>query len=95
VLPDFFCYTQEVTFTKKEVLYLAFIEFTENYEDLSTDMGFQFKFYCERCKDGYMSTFKANALGVVGGLLKGASNIVGGIFGKAQDTAYEVQRVVG
>ena len=74
---------------------MASIEFTQNYDDLSTDMGFQFKFYCERCGDGYMSTFKTNALGVVGGLLRGASSLVGGVFGRAGNTAYEVQRAVG
>jgi len=34
------------------------IEFTDNYQDLSTDKGFQFKFCCERCGNGYMSTHK-------------------------------------
>ena len=29
----------------------------ENYEDLSTDKGFQFRFYCERCTDGFTSRF--------------------------------------
>ncbi len=31
------------------------IEFTDNYEDLSTDEGFQFLFYCERCDTDYLS----------------------------------------
>ncbi len=26
-----------------------FIEFTNNYRDLSTDRGFQWEFRCERC----------------------------------------------
>ena len=34
------------------------IKFTDNYEDLSTDQGFQFKFRCERCGDGFMSSFQ-------------------------------------
>lgn len=29
------------------------------------------------------------------GLLRGASSLVGGVFGKAGDTAYEVQRAIG
>jgi hypothetical protein len=29
----------------------------ENYEDLSTDKGYQFRFYCERCSDGFTSRF--------------------------------------
>jgi len=74
---------------------MASIEFTDNYQDLSTDMGFQFKFNCERCGDGYMSTFRSNAIGVVGGLLRGASSFLGGALGNVGHTAYEVQRAVG
>lgn len=59
------------------------IPFTDNYQDLSTESGYQFKFICEKCGNGYMSTFQksttgmlSNALGVVGGLLGGkAANI--------------------
>jgi hypothetical protein len=32
------------------------IEFTDNFEDLSTDQGFQFKFRCERCGDSSKRT---------------------------------------
>ena len=71
------------------------IEFTQNYQDLSTDVGFQFKFMCERCGDGFMSTFDRNVLGTAGGLLRSASGFLGDIFGKAADSAYEVQRAVG
>ena len=42
------------------------IEFTDNYQDLSTDQGFQFKFHCERCGDGFMSSFQTNTIGVAG-----------------------------
>jgi hypothetical protein len=31
--------------------------FTRNYEDNSTDAGFQFTFYCDICKDGFKSSF--------------------------------------
>ena len=71
------------------------IEFTDNYQDLSTDQGFQFKFMCERCGDGYMSSFQPNTLGLAGGLLRGAGNLLGGIFGQAGSTAYEIQQAVG
>ena len=74
---------------------MAAIEFTNNYEDLSTDQGFQFKFYCERCGDGFMSSFQTNALGVAGSLLRGASSLLGGVLGRVGDSAYEVQRAVG
>lgn len=71
------------------------IEFTDNYEDLSTDQGFQFKFRCERCGDGFMSTFQTNTIGVAGSLLRGASSLLGGVFGNVANSAYEVQRAVG
>lgn len=71
------------------------IEFTDNYEDLSTDQGFQFKFRCERCGDGFMSSFQTNTLGVAGSLLRGAGNLLGGVFGQAASGAYEIQRAVG
>ncbi len=71
------------------------IEFTQNHQDLSTDVGFQFKFFCERCGDGFMSTFDRNMLGTAGGLLRSASGLLGDMFGRAADSAYEIQRAVG
>ena len=32
--------------------------FTRNYNDLSTDAGFQYEFYCDCCGNGFKSTFK-------------------------------------
>ncbi|HSN67725.1 MAG TPA: zinc ribbon domain-containing protein, partial [Thermoanaerobaculia bacterium] len=42
------------------------IRFTDNYDDLSTDRGYQFKFYCEKCGNGYMSSFIISKLGMAG-----------------------------
>jgi Double zinc ribbon len=74
---------------------MAVIEFTRNYEDLSTDQGFQFKFYCDRCGNGYMSSFQTNPLGMAGGFLRAAGGLFGGMLGSAGNSAYEVQRAVG
>jgi hypothetical protein len=71
------------------------IEFTQNHQDLSTDVGFQFKFFCERCGDGFVSSFDRNVLGTASGLLRSASGFLGDVFGRAADSAYEVQRAVG
>jgi hypothetical protein len=71
------------------------IEFTGNYEDLSTDKGYQFKFYCEKCGNGYMSTFQTSKLGMANSALQAAGNLFGGLFGRAAAGAYEIQRVVG
>ncbi|MBN2015344.1 zinc ribbon domain-containing protein [Candidatus Dojkabacteria bacterium] len=58
---------------------MANIPFTDNYEDMSNESGYQFKFICEKCGNGYMSTFKKSTTGV----LSGALNVVGNIFGGA------------
>lgn len=71
------------------------IRFTGNYEDLSTDRGYQFKFYCEKCHNGYMSTFQTSTMGTLGSAARVASNLFGGIFGSVADSTYEVQRAVG
>lgn len=60
-----------------------FIEFTDNYNDLSTDRGFQWEFYCERCANGYRSKFRPSATGLATEVLDVASGVLGGIFGTA------------
>lgn len=59
------------------------IEFTRNYSDLSTDKGFQFEFFCDRCGTGYRTRFQPSALGSVTSALDAAGNLFGGIFGQA------------
>jgi len=59
------------------------IEFTRNYSDLSTDRGFQFEFQCDRCGNGYKTTFQAWTMGTVSGALDAASSIFGGVLGQA------------
>src|SRR5512142_524431 len=71
------------------------IPFTGNYEDLSTDRGYQFKFYCEKCHNGYMSTFNVSKVGMAASAARVAGDLFGGIFGNAASGAYEVQRAVG
>ena len=71
------------------------IEFTGNYEDLSTDRGYQFKFYCEKCGNGYMSSFKSSKLGLAASAAQVAGSLFGGVFGRVSDSAYQIQRAVG
>jgi len=71
------------------------IEFTGNYQDLSTDRGYQFKFYCEKCGNGYMSTFKTSKMGLAASAAQMAGSLFGGVFGRVSDTAYQIQRAVG
>ena len=66
------------------------IEFTRNYSDQSTNQGFQFEFYCDRCGTGYRTHFQPFALGTVSNALDAASNLFGGIFGQAADLSERV-----
>ena len=61
------------------------IHFRDNYRDLSTNGGFQFEFYCERCNDAWRSPFDRYAAGTVEGVLGAAEGIFGGLFGQARN----------
>ncbi|MEA3402694.1 MAG: hypothetical protein U9R79_15750 [Armatimonadota bacterium] len=52
------------------------IDFTENYEDLSTDLGYQFRFYCERCDADYLSEFQPRSPQDENGLLEGMGEML-------------------
>ncbi|OQY22398.1 MAG: zinc ribbon domain-containing protein [Anaerolineaceae bacterium 4572_32.1] len=62
---------------------MALIKFVRNYKDESTETGFQFKFHCDRCGTGYLTSFQASATGMVSEALDVASGLLGGVFGKA------------
>lgn len=70
------------------------IPFTDNYEDLSNDSGFQFKFNCQRCGNGYMSTFKKSTTGVLTGALGVVGNIFGGVASNIANTSDDIHRMV-
>jgi hypothetical protein len=71
------------------------IEFVQNYSDLSTDQGYQFTFHCDKCGNGYMSSFQQNKLEMAGGFLRAAGGLLGGVLGRVGDSAFEVQRAIG
>lgn len=73
---------------------MSMIKFVRNHDDLSTDKGYQFKFYCDKCGNGYMSRFQSSVLGMGGSFLRAASDLLG--WGhSAGRSAYEIQRAVG
>ena len=74
---------------------MAMIQFVNNYEDLSTDRGYQFKFHCDKCGNGYMSRFQPSAIGTAGSLLRAAGDFFGGWASSAGNSAYDIQRSVG
>lgn len=67
------------------------IEFVSNYNDLSTDNGFQFEFVCNRCNVGYRTQFKPYAAGTVSSVMDTASSIFGGFFGTAANLSERVR----
>src|SRR6267142_278734 len=73
---------------------MALIQFTKNHTDHSTDKGYQFEFFCDRCGNGFMSEFKASAVGMAASALHAAGSFFGGILGQAASSSYEIERAV-
>jgi hypothetical protein len=74
---------------------MALIEFVRNHEDLSTDHGYQFKFFCDKCGGGWVSEFQTSVTGMAGGLLRAAGGLFGGVLGRAASSEYEIRRAIG
>jgi hypothetical protein len=74
---------------------MAMIQFVQNYEDLSTDHGYQFKFHCDKCGNGFMTEFQSSAIGMAESALRVAGSVFGGLFNAAGNSAYEIQRAIG
>lgn len=54
------------------------IQFTQNYRDHSNDTGYQFEFHCDKCGNGFRSSFQTSALGVGAKIAKGLGSLFGG-----------------
>jgi hypothetical protein len=66
--------------------------FTDNYQDHSTNEGWQFEFYCRRCGNGYSSSFQRSVSGFGGNLLRMGGDLVGGgLGGKAAELGWDSQ----
>ena len=70
----------------------GFTPFTSNYQDLSTNQGYQFEFRCDICGSGYRSEYQKNLLGTGASILGGASNLIGGLWG-ARNVADSAQQI--
>jgi uncharacterized OB-fold protein len=70
---------------------MSLIQFTRNYNDLSTDQGYQFEFYCDRCGNGYRTRFQPSAAGAVSSALDAASGLLGGVLGGAANVGRTVK----
>jgi hypothetical protein len=66
--------------------------FTDNYQDRSTDDGYQFEFYCQRCGNGYSSSFQHSVAGFGGKLLRMGGDFLGGQIGeRASQLGWDAQ----
>jgi hypothetical protein len=73
---------------------MALIQFVHNYDDLSNDRGYQFKFHCDKCGNGFMTQFESSTIGMAESVLNVANSFLGG-WGGAGNAAHEVERAVG
>jgi hypothetical protein len=69
------------------------IQFVGNYDDLSSDRGYQFQFRCDKCGNGYMSRFITSKVGIAGTLLRTAGQMFGGWAGTAGYNSHDLQRM--
>lgn len=66
--------------------------FTNNYSDQSTREGYQFEFNCQRCGNGYASTFRKSLTGFGGRLLAMGGDLIGGTVGeKASELGWDAE----
>jgi hypothetical protein len=70
--------------------------FTRNYQDNSTEAGFQFTFYCDICNDGFKSSFIESETYKKGKLLRGlgqGASVIGNLLGgRASNLGYGADR---
>jgi hypothetical protein len=57
--------------------------FTRNHRDHSNDQGFQFEFFCDKCGNGYRSSFQTSTLGFAASMIKAAGSLLGGYAWRA------------
>jgi hypothetical protein len=75
---------QETTLGGKDMTNGKMIAFVSNYDDNSTEAGFEFTFHCDICNEGYKSRFVESQTHKKKGLLRGlgqAAGAVGSITG--------------
>lgn len=73
---------------------MAIQPFTDNYEDNSTEAGFQFTFYCDLCREGHKTKFiesKTHKKGKFFGGLGRAISFGASVFGK-DGFGHDIQR---
>jgi predicted RNA-binding Zn-ribbon protein involved in translation (DUF1610 family) len=67
------------------------VPFTDNYTDHSTEAGYQFEFFCERCGNGYKAGFRPSALGIGTKVARGLGGLLGGRMWQAGQAGDEIK----
>jgi RNA polymerase subunit RPABC4/transcription elongation factor Spt4 len=67
------------------------VPFTDNYTDHSTEAGYQFEFFCERCGNGYKAGFQASAIGMGSKVARGLGGLLGGSLGNVAYAGSEMK----
>jgi len=67
------------------------IKFVRNHHDLSTDSGFQFEFFCDRCGSGYRSNFASWGVATATNVADAVGSMFGGILGQAANLGNRVK----
>jgi hypothetical protein len=57
-------------------------DFVKNYEDMSDDNGYQFKFYCDICHDGFLTKYREAPFAKARHLFGAASSITSNLGGR-------------
>src|SRR5246127_2244557 len=73
---------------------MALIQFTRNHTDHSTDKGYQFEFFCDRCGNGFISGFQSSAIGLATSAARTLGSLFGGVLGNVGGSTYEIERAV-
>ncbi len=73
---------------------MALQPFTNNFEDNSTEAGFQFTFFCDLCREGYKTSFKESGTYKKAGFFRGLGQAIsiGANIAGASNIGYNVQR---
>jgi ribosomal protein L32 len=57
-------------------------DFVKNYQDMSDDNGYQYKFFCDICGDGYLSKYRQAPYSKARSILSGAESVGGSVLGR-------------
>lgn len=77
---------------------MALRDFVRNYDDMSDDHGFSFKFKCDICGDGFLTKYREAPFAKARGILGAASSLssgIGGRFGGMAGSSYGAGSAAG